>query len=474
MTKKIKVFKTYTFKIHTPSQKKTSLITKSLIQSRYAFFQGLKYAKPLAINLPTKTKQEKKDGIAAIKKTVAEKMKPLPYSNSIKASTIEDVAAQCSSYAELTVLDDRTGYPERLSDDYDYEIALIQLLNSTTKEQEDIARDEMAKIYKSGLRPMSFYKSRASDGFLMLKDLKDRVFVFVNLWAAKDKRAEPVIIKDMINLRTGEVMNFKTSLGLLLPLECSDWHLNALLDGQSKSAKLFLRNDELFLAVAVEHQIDAREPELIMGIDRGIEEIATYAIRQLDGKIIKSGSFSGEVIKEHQRKLENRQKLGQKKGKKIVQGWSNYSDNLMHHIANAIVDVADKYNARVVLEDLSSIKNGSHHRRIKFSRKTNFNRLLSRQQYGKLEFMLTYKLQAVGLPKPRLVRAAYTSLTCPSCGSENKNNRPDRAIFHCVECRYKSHSDINGAVNIAGKLIWLTENKGKDKFSVWQSSNLSL
>lgn len=452
-------------------------------QSQLAFYKGIDAVSDDVKSLINLNKKEKKEGLALIKKKLAQTVKPLPFGSAIKASTIEDVTAQASSFIELITIGQNASLPQPTDIEIDYHYALNDLLISTNKEQEDLARDKMARCLKNGLRPLSFYKSRVTDGFLILQDDKKRLFVFVNLWSAKDKRANKINVK-ATNTRTNELITFTSGNGLLLPLECSQWHIDALKKGQSKAAKLSYRDHSFYLSVSVEYETTKRKPNLIMGVDRGIEEIATYVIRRQNGEVVKSGTLSGVALRNHQRRLEKKQKEDQRAGKRFISGWSNYSNNLMHHVANEIVAIADKYNAQVVIEDLSTIKNGAHHKRMFATRKGGFRRMLSRQQYGKLEFMLTYKLNYAGLPKPFLVNAAYTSLTCPQCGHADKANRPERAVFFCKECAYSNHADVIGALNIAGKKLWfdavrkhMIKNKPLKhelQFKIWQSANLSL
>ncbi len=484
--KTIKVFKTHTFKIHNLSARKAKLIDKSMLQSKMAFYKAIHSQKMLAESLIDKDKKEKKIGLSLIKKEVAKLVKPLPFGNAIKASTIEDAAAQLSSYIELTEIGQNAALPCDTDREVDYQFALNALLSSTTKEQENLARDEMNRALKGERETLSFYKYRASDGFLLLSDVKGRLFAFINLWSAKDKRSTP-IAGEFIDVRTGELIKLNTKTGLLLPLECSKWHEAALKSGASKSAKLYKRDGEYFLAVSVEYSINPVECKTVMGVDRGIDEIASYVVRDSEtGKILEKGNLSGVALREHQRRFEDKQRQEQRLGRKFTSAFSNYTDNLMHHLANAIVEVAERHSSLVVLEDLSAIKNGHHHTRTKGTRRTNFARMLSRQQYGKLEFLLGYKLQMVGLQKPRAVHAAYTSLTCPCCGHASKENRPERAIFICESCGYKEHADLVGGINIAGKQLWLSavgkEIKGKAlsgkyehlRFNVWQSENLTV
>ena len=511
----INVFKTYTFKIHGLSANKTSKLNQSIKQGTMTFYKLIFAGKEAADKIladvdqlrtnfaaltfiDDKAKREaenqlnrdiktlKRERLFEITKLFANITKPLPFGSAIKGGAVEDAVSQISSYIELTEIGQQANLPQKHDEEIDYHLALNELLSSTTKDQEDAARDAMARSQKDNERPITLSRYRE---MMILADSENRLFVFPLLWSAKDKRSTPVFI-DAIDTRTGEPYKKKSAQGMLLPLECSNRHKQALMDGTAKTSKLYKRGDDYYLAVAVKFEIEAREPKYVMGIDRGICEIASYAVRDKDtGKVVATGTFDGLVLREHQRLLERKQKLSQARGKRIVSAWSGYTNNLMHNISKEIVEIADKWCAQVVIEDLKGIKNGAHHKRKKFARKGGFRRMLSRQQYGKLEGMLNYKLQAVGLPKPLKVQAAFTSMTCPQCGNDDKENRLKdteelRAIFHCHSCDYKAHSDINASVNIAGKRIWFDANKTKMKknkplalhlrFNKWQSDNLQL
>lgn len=511
----VKVFKTYTFKIHRLSAKKRSKLNQSIKQGTMAFYKLIFAGKEAADKIladvdqlrtnfealsfiDDKAKREaestlnkdirtlKRDRLIEITKRFRNITKPLPFSSAIKDGAVEDATAQISSYIELTEIGQQANLPQKHDDEIDYHLALNDLLSSTTKDQEDAARDVMTRSKKNNERPITLSRYRET---MILADDKNRLFVFPLLWSAKDKRSTPVLI-DAIDTRTGEPYKKTSNQGMLLPLECSNRHKQALMDGTAKTSKLYKRGDDYYLAVAIEFEIEAREPKYVMGIDRGICEIASYAVRDKEtGKVVATGTFDGLVLREHQRLLERKQKLSQARGKRLISAWSGYTNNLMHNISKEIVEVADKWCAQVVIEDLKGIKNGAHHKRKTFARKGGFRRMLSRQQYGKLEGMLGYKLQAVGLPKPLKVQPAFTSMTCPQCGCDDKDNRLKdteelRAVFFCKQCGYKAHSDINAAVNIAGKRIWFDTVKGKMKknkpldiqlrFNVWQSDYLQL
>ena len=64
-----------------------------------------------------------------------------------------------------------------------------------------------------------------------------------------------------------------------------------------------------------------------------------------------------------------------------------------------------------------------------------------------------YRIQALGRERRVFVvftNPAYTSITCPKCENQDKENRA-KLKFCCKSCGHKDHSDINGAKNLARK-----------------------
>lgn len=478
------VFKTYRFELRDLSNKKIRLINQTFKQAEMLYYKALGLCKPDAENmLLIDDKKLRKEESYKLSKKLQTIVKPLPYSSAVKASVIEGVKAQVLSYVELTLSGQDASYPEKFDEDYDYNYWLDILVNSDSKEIEDMARDEMSRTRTKEMRPLTYEKYRSNDGFMILDNGKGRLYTLLSLWGAKDKRSEQLTI-DMTDTRTGEEFKKKTSCGLLLPLCCSQNQIDALKQGQAKTAKLVKKGDRYFLMVSVAFEVEARTPQYTLGIDRGIEEIATYVVRDKSGKVIDKGSFSGVQLRDHQRRMEKLQKDNQRAGKKRVQGWSDYTTNLMHNLSNEIVKVADKYSCQVVIEDLTNIKNNPNMKRKVGSRKSNLRRMLSRQQYGRLEFMLEYKLKTIGLPPAKQVRAAGTSITCPVCGNYDKENRLTRDLFSCKVCNYQEHADIVGSINIAGKYLHFEQikpsfKKGKPipeelKYNNWIKNNLKI
>jgi len=162
-----------------------------------------------------------------------------------------------------------------------------------------------------------------------------------------------------------------------------------------------------------------------LGLDRGIYNLAAYAVVSENGVELTKGRISGRELRHVQRQEENASRGKSARGVAKRRAWA---DEAVHVTANKIVELAIEQNARVVVEDLSPLSAIRRRTRIKGSRRGGFNRLLNRVQYEKLKSVLLYKLGEYGLPKPVEVRAAYTSINCPECGHVSKDHRL------CVEC----------------------------------------
>jgi putative transposase len=191
--------------------------------------------------------------------------------------------------------------------------------------------------------------------------------------------------------------------------------------------------------VTFEWMTPERRPDHYLGLDRGIYNLAAYAVVSENGVELTKGRISGRELRHVQRQEENASRGKSARGVAKRRAWA---DEAVHVTANKIVELAVEQNARVVVEDLSPLSAIRRRTRIKGSRRGGFNRLLNRVQYEKLKSVLLYKLGEYGLPKPVEVRAAYTSITCPECGHVSKDHRLKIAAddgfemeeFKCVEC----------------------------------------
>jgi putative transposase len=112
-----------------------------------------------------------------------------------------------------------------------------------------------------------------------------------------------------------------------------------------------------------------------------------------------------------------------------------------------------KNHALVCIEDLqvknmsSSAAGTAESPGKKVRQKTGLNRSILDQGWGLFRTQLEYKLEWNG-GMLLAVPPHNTSRTCPCCGHVSKDNRKTQAEFECIDCHYKNHADVVGAMNV--------------------------
>ncbi|MEM2261656.1 MAG: zinc ribbon domain-containing protein, partial [Ignisphaera sp.] len=155
-----------------------------------------------------------------------------------------------------------------------------------------------------------------------------------------------------------------------------------------------------------------------------------------------------------QRKVENiyeRCRLLEKYGTRE----RNRVEDRVKKVTTAIAEIARAYSADIVRENLRDMKMNSR----KGSRKLNYR--LQTLPYRKMIFNLEYKAYERGLSIVE-VDARNTSITCPSCGYMDKENRSgDR--FKCEKCGFEFNSHYVACLNLFSRLNdgWVAIRGGK-------------
>lgn len=473
----IKVYKTAVFKIHNPSQHKRAMLGDSMKRAHLAYTRLLAHLLPDVERFAAMTKKARN---TEMQTRIYRFIRPLPVGQAAKAGVRLDVTGQINSYIELRKGQEGAQVPtaSRLNEEvlaFDEALHEFTSLSSDIKRENEL-RDEIARLSRPPrLRPVNYYGNNRSFYLFLWDEVRNRYCVWLNLHPETSRHAKPVTVNNLVDMRTGEIVNFTSKTGALFPLECGNsFHDQAFIKrGRPQSAKVVHRTersgaptDDFEVHVTFEWQTPKVEPALWLGIDRGIYNLAAFALTDPLGHSILSGRFSGRELRHVQRQEERRIAGRQKRGH-IVRGYLRrraWADEAIHVTANAIVTVAAEHNAQVVLEDLSNL--GAIRRRVRKpgTRRSGFNKLLNRVQYEKLKAILLYKLGQHGLPKPVSVRPAYTSMTCPECGLVSKENRRKEIVadgfemeqFKCVTCGHEAHADENAARVIAMKGAWLT------------------
>jgi putative transposase len=211
-----------------------------------------------------------------------------------------------------------------------------------------------------------------------------------------------------------------------------------------------------FISIQTEREVDrpTHRATTAIGIDMGITRFATMD----DGSYIaplnsfkKQQARLGRYQRRMKRKVKfsNNWKKEKAKVQKIHTGISNARQDFLHKITTTI----SKNHALVCVEDLqvsnmSKSASGTKEQPGKNVRqKSGLNRSILDQGWGMFRTQLEYKLEWNG-GMLLIVPPQNTSRTCPDCDHVSENNRKTQAQFECVNCKYKNHADVVGAMNI--------------------------
>ncbi len=112
--------------------------------------------------------------------------------------------------------------------------------------------------------------------------------------------------------------------------------------------------------------------------------------------------------------------------------------DMEHKISRAIVEEAVAREASVIVYgDVRDIADG-------VDKGKEHNQRTSQWNHGKVRAFTEYKAEAEGI-KVVVQNESYTSKTCPNCGHRHK---PRGRKFKCPVCKFQSHRDVVGQVNI--------------------------
>ena len=181
-----------------------------------------------------------------------------------------------------------------------------------------------------------------------------------------------------------------------------------------------------------------------IGIDVGVNHIISTSEGHL------GNSLSKRLKKLNQSKKEKQRQLSLCKKRKQYELLNKLKINLTKNkqINKTIIkQLLDKEAKKIIARGLSSSSN-----LVVEDPKV----LANLKSKGLLRWARTYfayRIQTLGKEKGVYVvftHPAYTSVTCPKCGNQDKENR-DKLQFCCKGCGHTDHADINGAKNLARK-----------------------
>jgi len=265
----------------------------------------------------------------------------------------------------------------------------------------------------------------------------------------KDKKTQNITLR--------RVIPQKMTTKLLLPLEIDRRQfLNYFRKGYLKICTLAYNEhkDEFYLHCVFLFKPKRIKYKTILGIDRGIINLAAFAVIDLDNNVLNSGYSIGQELMDKLKEIHIEIKSLQekdrrdKKIKRLYKKRDAIIKNNLYKIANNIINIARSYDSVIVLEDLKKLSEKGKKKNRKYA------------QYNRLGEMIKYKARLAGIRVFPDIGAYYTSTTCLECGKVDKSLR-NGLVFKC-DCNDKEHnSDIHGAMTIAVKANWMFIEKGK-------------
>jgi len=252
-----------------------------------------------------------------------------------------------------------------------------------------------------------------------------------------------------VNGRNIKLSNGKGNQPLKLRLPKS------LANCQPKSVQLLWRNGYwLSLTIKVDNDNQTVIGDNVVAIDLG--EI--HAISMTDGyealvisgrKLREAKQYRNKRVAQLQQAMSKCKKYSRKwrklnrTNRRLLERTNRRIKDLNHKITTSAIDWCVKHNvSTIVIGDLAGIAQSTKGRLARSVRQK-----ISQWSFYKQKEYLQYKAERVGIEVVE-VSEAYTSKTCPRCGTLNK---PANRNYSCANCNLACHRDIVGAYNILTK-----------------------
>ncbi len=263
-----------------------------------------------------------------------------------------------------------------------------------------------------------------------------------------------------------------------LPLACSPYHEHKLKQGKVQALEVlyYPKKKEWWLHFILSHLPEvysSSRPPAVLGIDLGINKRAVSALLTPKGVINRheirfwSDKTRKKMLKQTERKIaklqqqlaqtptdskERRKFLHQLKTLRKRQRTDHKLTDHMYvnKLVKYILSLGRKYELFVVLGFPVNILK-SHYRG---NQRPRSRKSVHKWNYRRVIELLKFKLSLQGWEEHRVmsIGESWTSSICSRCGSFH-TLRLDQPTFICHTCGYQINADLNGAKNIARRLI---------------------
>lgn len=209
-------------------------------------------------------------------------------------------------------------------------------------------------------------------------------------------------------------------------------------------AKIHINDGNVVAHQSITWPVEVYQPadvSTVVGVDLNDDPLVAAAV--LDGdEVVKATMERGAEYRHHRERVKRRRAEAMAEGdlkaiKSARLTYERYTDHITNVASRRVVDLAREHTPAVIhLEDLT------HYRETAEDP-------IHDWPFAEIQRKIGYKAREEGIPV-QAVDPRGTSMTCRKCGSENPSARDGRD-FHCLDCGYQVHADINAAINIAKK-----------------------
>ena len=238
--------------------------------------------------------------------------------------------------------------------------------------------------------------------------------------------------------------------------------------GEFQDARLFRQGGEWYLNVHVQREAEiskAKESEFYIGVDLGVNNLATIAVQNRNGEVVETKFFDGSYVSEKKRRFNAKRREYMRKGlwsklKETRGKEKRFIKDVNHKISKYIKDLCEKYeDSTVVLENLDGIRSSMNATK-------EMNRKLHNWSFGKLQEFIIYKTHEAG-SSYRRVPPFNTSQVCGSCFNAISRSSENKVVGTCETCKKEVlNVDLNAAVNIVQRLwYYITQDFLRDTAS---------
>jgi putative transposase len=214
------------------------------------------------------------------------------------------------------------------------------------------------------------------------------------------------------------------------------------LSGKHEAKLIYRRGKFVLYQVYEGPQAALQEASDWLGCDLGIVNILADSDEKNE-----PGAEIDDLRRKYAHRLRNLQRKGTRAAKRKLRNLkgkqSRFQRDFNHQISKRVVAKALDTQRGIALEDLKGIRQRLTVRKPQRARHANWS-------FAQLRQMIEYKAALAGVPV-KGVNPRNTSCACPKCGHVSKANRPTRAKFQCVSCRFAGAADTVAAQNIRAR-----------------------